>query len=67
MHGLADEVLAQHRPERGATIAAAREGRQARALELDVAQDAIASFELAEQDRAPVTQLRHEVPNWCPA
>ena len=36
-HGLGYEVLAQHGPERGPAVAAAREGRAPGALELDVA------------------------------
>ena len=40
-HGLADDVFAQHRPERGAAVAAAGERGAARALELDVAADAV--------------------------
>ena len=36
VHGLADDVFAQHRPERGAAIAAAGKRRAAGALELDV-------------------------------
>ena len=41
-HRLADDVLAQHRAERRPAVAAAREGRRARALELDVAALAVA-------------------------
>ena len=40
-HGLADDVLAQHRAERGAAVAAARERRPPGPLEVDVAADAV--------------------------
>ena len=60
-HRLAHDVFTQHRPDRGAAIAAAREGRRARALELDVAAPAVAVHDLAQQDGAAVAQLRHEV------
>ncbi len=60
-HRLAHDVLAQHRPERGAPVAAAREGRAPRALELDVAPLAVLADDLAEQDRATVAELRDEV------
>ena len=48
-------------PERGAAVAAARERRRAGALELDVAAHAVAVDDLAEQDRAAVAELRHEM------
>ena len=60
-HRLADDVFAQHRTQRGAAIAAAREWRRARALELDVAADAVGVDDLAEQDGAAVAELRHEM------
>ena len=55
-HRLADDVLAQHRAERGAAIAAAREARLARTFQLDI--DAIAAGRdlLAQQDRAAVAE-----------
>ena len=59
-HRLADEVLAQDGPERGATVAASRERGAARALELDVPSLAVLADDLAEQDRASVAQLPHE-------
>ena len=40
VHRLADDVLAQHRPDRGQAVAAARERRASRALEVQVAQRA---------------------------
>ena len=60
-HRLADDVLAQHRPERCPAIAAARERRRPRALELDVAPHAGAVDDLAQQDGPAVAELRHEV------
>ena len=53
-HGLAHDVLAQHRSERGAAVAAARKGRRPGALELDVAAYAVAIHHLAEQNGAAV-------------
>ena len=60
-HRLADDVLAQHRPERGAAVAAARERRGAGALELDVAAHAVGVDDLAQKNGAPVAELRHEM------
>ena len=60
-HRLADDVFAQHRAERGAAVAPARERRRARALELDVAADAVGVDDFAEQDGAAVAELRHEM------
>ena len=60
-HRLAHDVLAQHGAERRATVASARERRAPRALELDVAPLAVRADDLAQQDRAPVAELRHEV------
>ena len=59
-HRLADDVLAQHRAERGASVAAARERRASRALELDVAPPPVVADDLAEQDRATVAELGDE-------
>ena len=60
-HRLADDVFAQHRPERGAAVAPARERRRAGSLELDVAADAVLVDDLAEQDGAAVAELGHEM------
>ena len=57
----ADDVFAQHRAQRCAAIAAARERRRPRALELDVAPDAVEVDDLAEKDGAAIAELRHEV------
>ena len=60
-HRLADDVFAQHRTQRRAPVAAARERRRPRAFELDVATDAVAAHDLAQQDGAAIAELRHEV------
>ena len=61
-HGLADDIFAQHRSQRGAAVAAAGEGGGAAALELDVAADAVPVDDLAEQDGAAIPELRNKVP-----
>ena len=58
VHGLADEGFAQHRADGGLAITTAREGRAARAFESDVAALAVAVDQLAQQQRAAVSQLR---------
>ena len=60
-HRLADDVFAQHRPERGAAIAAPRKRRRAGPLELNVAAHAFGVDHLAEQDGAAVPELRDEM------
>ena len=60
VHRLADDVLAQHRADRGQAVAAARERRAPGALEVQVAKVAVGVDELAEQQRAPVAQTRGE-------
>ena len=60
-HRLADDVFAQHRTQRRTAIAAARERRGPRTLELDVAPHARAIDHLAQQDGAAIAELRHEV------
>jgi hypothetical protein len=59
-HRFADDVLPQHRPERGAAVAVAGERRRARAFELDVAAQAIGIDDLAQQNSPPIAELRHE-------
>ena len=59
-HRLADEVLAQHGAERGASVAAARKRRPSRALELDVAPPSVLADDLAQQDGATVAELGDE-------
>ena len=66
MHRLADEDLAQHRPDRRLAVAAARERRPARALQRDVAALAGAVDHFAEQDRAAIAELRREAAELMP-
>jgi len=66
-HSLADEVFAQHGAERGAAVGAAGEGRPPGPLELDVVPQAVPPDDLAEQDRAPVPELRYEVAELVPS
>ena len=60
VHRLADDVLAQHRPDRGQTVAASRERRGSRTLEVKVTNRPVRAGDLAEQQRASVTQTRDE-------
>ena len=60
-HRLADDVFAQHRSERGAAVAPSREWRGTRALELDVAADAVLVDDFAEQDGPAVAELGDEM------
>ena len=55
-HGLADDVLAEHRPEGGLPVAAAGEPRPPRPLELDVDEPAGRRPVLAQQDGAAVAE-----------
>ena len=66
-HRLADDVFAQDRPERRASVALPGKRRWARSLELDVAAHAVAIDHLAEKNGTSVTELRYESPNWWPA
>src|ERR1700733_775529 len=61
-HRLADDVFAQHRPERRASVAPPGKRRGARPLELDVAAHAVAIDHLAEKNGTTVTELRYESP-----
>ena len=56
VHGLADDVLAQHRPERGQPVTAPRERRPPGTLEMEIVHPAGGVDELAEQQRAAVTE-----------
>ena len=58
VHRLADHVLAQHRPDHGLTVPAARERRAAGALEVQVAPLTAGVDELAQQQRPAVPQPR---------
>ena len=57
-HGLADDVFAEHRPEGGTAVAAAREPRPPRPLELDVHEPPGRRPVLAQQDGAAIAEHR---------
>jgi hypothetical protein len=65
-HGLADDVLAQHRAEGGASVAPARERRLARSFQLDIAAPSIHADDLPQQDRPAIAELRHETAELVP-
>ena len=65
-HRLADDVFAQDRPERRASVAAPGKRRWSRPLELDVAAHAVAIDHLAEKNGTSVTELRYESPELVP-
>ncbi|CAB4889968.1 unannotated protein [freshwater metagenome] len=58
VHGFADDVLAQHRPERCLAVAAARERRAARPLQVHIAALALRVGQFAQQQRAAIAQTR---------
>ena len=58
MHGLADHVLAQHRADGRLPVAAARERRAPRALQVQVATAPVDVEHLAEQQRPTVAEPR---------
>ena len=66
MHRFADEIFAQDRPQGGAPVAAPRERRSARALQLDIAPLAAAVQDLAEEDCAAVAKLGNEMAELMP-
>ena len=66
VHRLADDVFAQHRPDDGQAVTAARERRGPGTLEMDVANAPVGVDELAEQQRAPVAQPRDEAAELMP-
>ena len=66
VHRLADDVLAQHRADRGQAVAAARERRGARTLQVQVANGPVRADELAEQQCASVAQARDEAAELVP-
>src|ERR1700680_3257434 len=61
-HRLADDVFAQDRPERRASVAPPGKRRWPRPLELDVAAHAVAIHHLTEKNCTSVTELRDESP-----
>ena len=60
VHRLADHVLAQHRTDRCLAIAAARERRATRALQVQIATPAVDVEQLAEQQRAAIAEAPDE-------
>ena len=65
-HGLAEKILPQNRPKRGASVATAREGRRTGPLELDVPAQTVAPDHFAEQNGATIAQLRREAAELMP-
>src|SRR4029077_7586883 len=59
---LADDVFAQDRTERRASVPPPGKRRRARSLELDVAAHAVAIDHLAGKNGTAVTELRYESP-----
>src|SRR6185312_4843715 len=55
-HGLTDDVLAEHRPESSTTVAAARELRPPRALQLDIDELARGRPMFAQQNGAAIAE-----------
>src|SRR5213076_154276 len=66
VHRLADDRFAQHRPDGGLAVAAARKRRPPGALERDVAPLTLAVDELAEQQRTAIAERRREVAELVP-
>src|SRR5262249_41515968 len=58
-HGFADDVFAERGPYGCAPVAATREWRTSRSFELHITPQAVAPDDLAEQDGAAITELRH--------
>ena len=58
VHRLADQVLAQHRSDRGLAVSAAGEGGPARSFEVDIAATTPCIDDLAEQQRAAIAEAR---------
>ena len=56
MHRLTDQVLAQHRADRGLAVTAARERRATRALQVQVATASVDVEHLTQQERPPVAE-----------
>ena len=60
-HRFADDIFAQDRPKGCPPVAAPGKRCRPATLQLDIAALAVAADHLAEQDRAPVAKLRHEL------
>ena len=65
-HGLADNVFADHRPERCAPVAAAGKPCRSGSFELDIIAPAVGTEDFAEQHRPAVAELGHEVSELMP-
>ncbi len=61
MHGFADDIFAQHRPQCRLAIAAPRKGRATGAFQLHISAPTVAIDQFAEQEGAAIAQLRREV------
>lgn len=66
IQGFADDVFAQHRADRGQSVAAAGERGTAGALQVHVAAEALRVFEFAVQQRPAVTEQLHIVAELVP-
>ena len=66
VHRLADDVLAQHRTDRGQAVTAARERRAPGALQVEVTKVPVGVDDLTEQEGAPVAQTRGEAAELVP-
>ncbi len=58
VHGLADDVLAQHGPDDGQAVAAPGERGPSRSFEVQVTGTVAGADELAEQQRTAIAQAR---------
>ena len=65
-HRLADDIFAQHRSQRRASVAAPREGRRSCAFQLNVVANADRGPSLRPARSRAVTQLRHEIAELMP-
>jgi hypothetical protein len=66
MHGFADDIFAQHRPQCRLAIAAPRKGRATGAFQLHIPAPTMAVDQLAEQEGAAIAQLRGEMTELMP-
>ena len=65
-HGLADQVLPQHRSQCRPAIAAAGKRSRPRPFQLDVAPGTVAADDLAQQDGPSIAELGHEIAKLVP-